>query len=602
MALSFAVKMDDKVSPAAVSAAHQVKVLSSAMAGLQNAMIKANALGNEKAFEKASAAHGQMKARVDALKSSIVPATPAMGGYKEAMKALGPYAAAAAVAVGVVTAAIVGFAKALIGVMQFVAARKALQGSLNALTADGKATMAMLDGLSQRLPFTTDEMGKWVKQMSAAGVKDLPRLQQAVKAAAASSAILGDSTGAAGDKIVGLVTDINRAIQTRQGIGDLRGALEGTGITIDEVAKAAGVSVRQLNMMAASGRQLNKIGNVIQDALITKGKPAMKDMMLTWDNLTKRFHDGISQLMSGVADTPGFKSFVHSLQTIVMLFSGGQKNAAGMKGAMTTMFDGIFKMSARVVTALTIGFLTVRVTMNSWYLSLFPALKMLGKFYKQAKKIGLIADLWEPFGEVLGIVAQGMWNLARPFVYVGAAVTVLITGLLWLVGQASITVKKIIKAIKDPFNNIKSWFFKKGTNIARGLIDGMLGNTEDIGDAAAEMVKAAQSGTVDTAQIHSPSRVFRVYGRQMGEGMEGGLDDSAPKVRIASSGMASGAADGARGGAMGGARGGVTVHVQAGAIQINGGDGKGMAAMLEEGIADMFERIALTQGLGAGVG
>lgn len=601
MSLSFVVKMDDKVSPAAGSAAHQVKVLSSAMAGLQNAMVRANAVGNDKAFGKAATAHAAMKSQVDSLKASIVPATPAMGSYKEAMKALRPYAAAAAVAVGVVTAAIVGFAKALVGVMQFVAERKALQGSLNALTADGKATMAMLDGLSQRLPFTTDEMGKWVKQMAAAGVKDLPRLAQATKAAAASSAIMGDATGQAGEKIVGLVTDINRAIQTRQGIGDLRGALEGTGITIDEVAKAAGVSVRQLNMMAASGRQLNKIGNVIQDALIQKGKPAMKDMMLTWDNLTKRFHDGMGQLMSGVADTPGFKSLVHSLQTIVMLFSGGTKSAGGMKSGMTFVFDAMFKGAARFVTYATIGFLSVRLAMSKFYLALWPTLHTLLNINRAVDKFAGKSSMWTGLVSVVQLLAKGMWNLARPFVYAAGIMVSFVGSMVWMWGAAKNVMAKVVTTIKAPFMKIAAWFKKIGKSIVDGLVDGIKGNTHNVGEVAAAMAKSAKDGAAKPLEIHSPSRVMRRMGKEVPAGFAGGIEDGAPKVRMASEGMAGNAAGGAARGSAGKVGGGVTVHVQAGAVVIHGAE-QSMAAALEEGIADLFERIALTQGLGAGVG
>ncbi|MFT3773014.1 MAG: hypothetical protein QM820_47125 [Minicystis sp.] len=51
--------------------------------------------------------------------------------------------------------------------------------------------------------------------------------------------------------------------------------------------------------------------------------------------------------------------------------------------------------------------------------------------------------------------------------------------------------------------------------------------------AGGKLADAATQGVRDKAQIKSPSRVMRRDGRYMGEGVEEGIDDSAPHVQAA---------------------------------------------------------------------
>ena len=435
-------------------------------------------------------------------------------------------------------------------------------------------------------------MAEWNKQLMQGGVTDVPRLMQATKAAAAASALMGDESGKAGEKITGLVVEISKAVKLRQGIGDLAGKLEGTGISAEEVAKSMGIGVRQLNMMAASGLQLNKIGNVIQDALIRKGAGPMRDMMSTWTTVSTKMKDSAAKLFSGITETKGFKAFSEQLVRLLGVFDS---SAGRTKGKVTTAFDAIFMVASKLVREIRLGFLRAEIAMLQFEIAIAPLVKgmnsandAMDRFNKHATAS---TALMKGLKLLLGAVVGSLLLMSAPFVIAGAAIAAVGVALTWLLGQFVLAGEYIAASFGG--------WVDAGADMIKGLIKGIKNGAKAVKDAVVGLAGDALTAFKDTLGIKSPSRVFAQFGAQTTAGFAVGVRQSAPAAMAATSDMAGKAAEGGKVAVESakmpsGRGGGLTVNV--GGITIQGGGG-GSVDLLEEAVVSLFERVALTQGV-----
>lgn len=600
MAIEFEVKLSDGVTAPAGSAAHQVDVLTRQLRSLQTQMIKANALGNEKAFNKAAESYGKLSAQVEQLGGVRLPkATAQSATMTSSIKAVGSAAlataAAVAAAVAAVAAFVVGVGKAIATVADLAQQQRALENTFTALgrgTTSGKQMAAMFDELGKVLPMSRAQMAELNKTMMQGGVTDIPRLMQATKAAAAANALMGDESGKTGEKIAGLVVEISKAIKLRQGIGDIATTLEGTGISAEEVAAKMGIGVRQLKMMAASGAQLNKIGNAIQDALIRKGAGPMRDMMSTWTMVSSKMKDSAAKLFSGITETRGFKAFSEQLVRLLGAFDG---QAGRTKGNVTTAFDAIFMVASKLVREIRLGFLRAEIAMLQFQISIAPLVKAMDSANEAMegfnKHATASSSLMKGLKFLLGAVAGSLALMSAPFIILGAAIAAVATALTWLLGQ-------FVLAGEYIYDSFGGWV-DAGADMINGLIKGIKKGAKAVKDAVVGLAGDALDAFKGALGIASPSKVFAQFGVQTTAGYALGVRQSAPAAMSATNDMASKAAEGGKQGVTaapyaGGARGGLTVNV--GGITIQGG-GNDAVNLLEEAVVSLFERVALTQGV-----
>ena len=556
------------------AAAAQAKAAAVAESKAQKEMAKAAAAQAkaqaklQKEMQKSAASAGGATSQISALGQSFVQANQPAGMLGNIVKALGPEVMAVAAAAVAAAAAIAAVAAAFVGAIKvagdFAQQQRALENTFNALgrgTTSGKQMAAMFDELGKVLPASRSQMAEWNKSMMQGGVTDVPRLMQATKAAAAASALMGDESGKAGEKITGLVVEISKAVKLRQGIGDLASKLEGTGISAEEVAKKMGIGVRQLNMMAASGLQLNKIGNTIQDALIRKGAGPMRDMMSTWNTVSSKMKDSAAKLFSGITETKGFKAFSEQLVRLLGTFDS---SAGRTKNGVTTSFDVMFKFAARMLQEFRYAMLRTEIKMLTFYLAILPAIKV---FRRLEKVLSDLDDKTNAVGLTLSWLGDTFMTLA-----------------LGPVG---------------PIMDMIELFTNAGPKMIDGLVKGLKNGYKAVKDAVVGLASGATDAFKGALGIKSPSRVFAQFGVQTTAGFAVGVRQAAPAAMAATSDMASKATEGGKvavesAKAPSGRGGGLTVNV--GGITIQGGGGSSVE-LLEEAVVSLFERVALTQGV-----
>lgn len=652
MALVFEVNLGGNVKTEAGSAAHQVSVLQKQLQGLQVSMIKAQAAGeNDKLWDQikqynklsdairdigpqhleaaqaaAKQAAEEKKLAAETAKAQQAAAKQAAADKKafakesqEAQKKANDdwaasvksmqLAAVAAAAAIVAMAAAVIYAGAKLAVMSgearlaFGATALALAGTQAA--ADG--VVGVIDKLAMQLPLTKEALRGLTQEFMVAGIKDGPRLEKALRATAAATALLGD---AAGQKVKGLVSlkDIELLQTAGQSTKQLNDALMGTGLTAEDVAKQLGTNLAGLNAKLGAGVVKGReLGLAIQDAMIKKGANAVEIANRRLEVMFDKVKTAASELFNGIVDTAGYKEFTLAVQQILLLFQSSIGTAGAFKGGLTAAFSGVFSIAAKVLTFLIISFLKLSTGAVRLYISLFPLLKGMHQAYDFFKKVYAETIKLVTANKFFAAGLQALWDavvrIAKGFAIAFAAVGVLIGGLV----AAGAIVVWLLGIVKVALGAAIDWFVtwaKKGYTVAADFVAGVVKGIKDGAKFVIDAVKGLATGALDTfksvLKISSPSKVMMQMGVHMGQGAAQGIDASSAMVSTAAANMAGDAATSAGSSAAApSSGGGITVIFQSGAIQINGGDGKGILELTEEALAEVLEKVAAQKGLAA---
>ena len=94
---------------------------------------------------------------------------------------------------------------------------------------------------------------------------------------------------------------------------------------------------------------------------------------------------------------------------------------------------------------------------------------------------------------------------------------------------------KIVEITKDIIsvaqeNLDSSVFYEMGANVGQGLANGLSSQISAVRSAAEALSAAAASATIKYNGIHSPSKLYRGFGKFIGTGFGMGMKDSAPEV------------------------------------------------------------------------
>jgi len=225
---------------------------------------------------------------------------------------------------------------------------------------------------------------------------------------------------------------------------------------------------------------------------------------------------------------------------------------------------------------------------------------------KTAKAFGMLG---EALGWVAGSTGTATMYLAQLLGWVGQ-LGAWVGGLTSSMYSGASAAVLFVLSLTDGFMQINAFvlslpgqMFSAGIDLVMGLANGIRAGIGMAVSAATEMANAVLNATRVAHDSHSPSRKFHELGMFAGEGLAGGMDDSAPRVKssvydmvtpptprqLPAAGMSSrSSGDGASSGGKS-----VVFHLGSNAIVING---TGDRAEIKSGILEAFEEIALEFG------
>jgi hypothetical protein len=443
----------------------------------------------------------------EAAQQSVASATDAggaIGKLQGFLSKLGPYGQAAAAAIGVVTIAvtalvgvIAGGMATAIGVVEKMTQRLAVFSALGGSAAAGKATLAMVQNLSDKLPYSVDQLSQWAQAMQRAGMSG-KGLESATKAIAAAAAINPEGGAAAAENVIAKLAageqEAQKFVQTIQKGGPkAQKQLREMGVNLSDI----GTQAQRAKMTAA------QMSEAIQRALVKRGAGPMEAMMNTWPVILDKAKAGFMSLFSGLDKPVG--GFMGAVKDLFATFGRGSPTMAAIRPVVQSVFGTLLSWGQRAVTAVMNGFkqlviigLKVRIGINP----IWVVLRQLGgELAKAAAATGLFTGKSGVMSAILSVVGT---VIKQAFF---AAVTI-ITGFLrvltFVVSGATAVITKL-RAIFTKLN-LPS-LAGAAANMISSFISGIKSKIGSVVSAMTGMGAAAKKGLLGALGIASPSRV-----------------------------------------------------------------------------------------------
>lgn len=228
------------------------------------------------------------------------------------------------------------------------------------------------------------------------------------------------------------------------------------------------------------------------------------------------------------------------------LLETGSSIMNGLKTGITTAWQGVLTF-----------FSTVGTTIRNLFVDAGTWLLNAGR--------NVITGLANGARAAIGIVRNAMSAVKNAITsFFGSAISWLMNAGRNLISGLANGVRGAIGRIKSVLASVKSsilgafagagrWLFSIGQNIVQGLMNGMGSLAGQIGSWFLDKIPGWIRGPFKKALgIHSPSRVFAGYGRNIGEGLILGVKGMKGAVQKSSKGLAGAASDSARSALTGG--------------------------------------------------
>lgn len=479
--------------------------------------------------------------------------------------------------------------------------------------ADGHATgeqvAGMIGKLANKIGWTSGQLKPLAKELMIMGHRDLPDLRRELVAAASAQALLGEG---AADAYVDFARTLNAFAETggkvQMGAKALERSLGNIGLSITDVAKKFKMSGEEFTAALKRGEiGAKEMGDAVRDGVTKKGQPALAAFRDSLDGIKNRIPNLLNKLFQNVNPKP----LLHALSDIVEVFS----RALNVGGGLTNTMNGLFEFAGKAVKWLTLAFLDVVI----W---IFQAIDAIGEFFSETGTgtdiVKALTSAFEAFKTVVEVVAASVAPLVEGLKLArdawndisGKSAATIAAGNKRLTATATKTADRISKSI-EVSNVAPSFDFdttaieseKSGTAIGKSLADGLVSGLKAGGaavvDASKQLGKAGADAIKSELQVKSPSKVTERIGGHVAEGFAVGVRRGTPDTASAMRDMSRLAFEGfpvnARGTPPDSDKraGGNTYHVS---VYVDGA-GKEALEITEEMIAEVLERVALTQGL-----
>lgn len=525
--------------------------------------------GAKPGLEAAGASAETLGNKMNGMLESMQGANGATGKLTAALKSLGPEGAAVAAVltavIAVTTVLISKFLDLAAACISISQEKDALANTFEALSTGKESGLELVDALSEvaaQLPQSEGKVLAWGKSLMATGLEG-ERLNKAVKAVASSAALMGNDGGAAEGLIKrfqmleesGGKVKLDRRIMAQ---------LAEAGVSAKTLAAELGVDASRLSTMSLDA---GKMGDALQNALITKGKKSLDTMGLTWDSIKGKLSDGIGDLFEdmGTAVAP----FMATVKDLFSEFTAGSTTMGGVKSVLTAVFTEVFAVAAKLVNYLHQGFLYLEIGALHVAIALTPIGRKFREIASNQTMIDGFTIVMKGLGIVLLILAGAAAVFGGTIVAIGAAfgfvagialaaVGAVVGGIAWLMGaleNAAPAIKLAIMQWADSANIAAQ-------NFVNGLVNGIVSGVGSVVAAVKGLATAAAGAFTGFFKIHSPSRLMYEYGLMLPAGAVGGVEDGTDDVVAAVGGMSQASAAAAvPGGAGSKSSGGNTFHI-----------------------------------------
>lgn len=481
------------------------------------------------ADQLAGKAPDQIRDRMAALQAQVKTGDDALLGFTTQLQGIAQEAAPAIAAVTALAAGVGALAHEAIGATQ---AKDAIRAMI------GPDVLEAVERMSQRLPFTADQLSEMAKGLSIAGYSGA-LLEGRLEAVAASAAKMRDGGGAAQylfERLKGMA-DVGEKVELSDRF--LR-MVRAAGLSVDDVAKALGVTSDKLKTMSLDA---GTFGDAIQRALIAKGAGALSVMGSSLDVIKGKILEGIGDSFDELGDL--VHPFMEQVQSLASEIFKGSAGSQILAGKVHDLLAPAFEIGTRTVRAMHIAVLEVEIAYLKASIALRPLTSALEKIGISGGIVNvamyLIAGTAITLAVVFGVLALAVTLCALPFIVAGVAIYLLVSAIQYVIG--------VIGGAIDHFDQLKAtiinWVVdavssllglgtgaqQAASDFIQGLVDGITSGGDLVTSAVSALASAALSSFTGPLKIKSPSKVLYDHGKDdMAGAVAGGVDDGADQV------------------------------------------------------------------------
>lgn len=459
-----------------------------------------------------------------------------LGAVQDAISKLGPEGQAVATAIGIATAAFTIFAAACIGGMaaaisitETLTRMRAQFDALAGSAAAGGKVNEMVQRLGQSLPFATAQVGAWAKSLLAAGLEG-QRLENAVRAVAAASALMGAEGGSAAESLFKKLAEggqqATKLIQDFQKGGRKSAtALAEMGLRSHDVAAALGMTDAQFKKAKISAAQM---GDAVAKALAAKGAGPLATAMNAFPNIIGKAKEGFMSLFSGMQ--PQVEKFMASVAKLFSAFNKGGFAIQILKPIITSVFGTLFTWASKALDMAYAGFIRVAIWGVKAYIMAHPLVGAFRELWVAVVKLGTALGIVGGKSQSLGILAFVGKVISMTF----GTIIMVIKGVVGAITFVVNIVTRVVAAIRGAMAGIGGAGKGAGGNLVSGLIAGIMGGAGAVIAAVKGLAAGALAAFTGAFGIRSPSAVMRKHGDDnIAGGTAIGVKEGSPKVDAA---------------------------------------------------------------------
>jgi len=492
----------------------------------------------EKRRKEAAAAKAADDAKAQAAAQKNIESLGGIGSKMQALSKLGTAGILLAVAVALVAvaaaAALATAAFIRYGIAAADAARsqRLFDNAAAGSVARGSELNKVVSDIASRVPIAREQVAEFGRQLQLAGINGL-RLQTALT----TIAMIESVVPGAGAKIEGLVErfqKLRRAVLTRAD-------LEGTGLALVDVAaqlaKGMGITTAAALQMLQNGTAgTDKVLDAMKRAVEQKFGKTIAAQMMSLTTQWAKLKESIGALFTGIDLEP----LLGALKSITDSFSQNTVTGKVLKFLITTMFQGLVDVAAKVLPLVRAFFLQLVIAGLKLYIALKPIGAAISEAFDRvdgakaleyamiAGKVAAVALLF-----VLGAITAVVLAAMAPILLVGS----ILYGA-FKMGEAAV---QGVIAMFGGLGGSLSSLGSVGAGAASGLVDGFVAGVQaKIGaaiGAVAQLGAAIEQGLRTAIGWHSPATLGIDAIAAVGEGMEVGAEKTAPTATGAAAGL-----------------------------------------------------------------
>lgn len=614
------------------TAADQARVLQRAMQGAQAQLTRASALGDVAAVRKAAANYHVLEEALNAIPPEFRHVEDAAEQTKSVLSSVLEAEILRDVLERVGEAALNAGKEMVEMAIESGEAVRRLKESLGTLVGGGEeagaAVLGMLRDLEKEVPQSEAQIGAWARQLEAAGVTDMSRLRESIKAIAGAEALVEGG----GTRLQTVLAQLNEASVKGTKVRFSASMLAGTGVTEEELLANLGMTPQAINLARKQG---TLTGTQLADAMVkavnAKSAGPLAAQMGEISTMAVKAKDAVRRLFEDIDTGP----LAEGMKEAFSVLDTAQPSGVVLRDTLTGAFKAIFGAAGKVFSMLKDGFLHIIIwgleaaialkTVHRWFANEFPAAlnRWMPAVVAASAFIGtlLVASLYAAIAGVVtwavttipaAIVATGIWIASMAAAAVATiAATWPILAIAAAVALVAVGIYELVRhwpEIKTFFVNLATGALEAAGNFVQGFVNGIRNGVGLVIDAVKNMGTAAWTALKGALGIHSPSTLMMTAGLQTSEGFAKGITSGEGHVEQAAIGMSTAAylpaKDGARGspGADGASAGGgqsmvfnfggVTVHIDAS----HAVTAQEHRQIVEEEFGSLAERLALMIG------